>query len=114
MKSSIKLTKMQGCGNDFVILNYEEFKKIELDMPVVAKKLCDRNFGIGADGLIIPNLDTEDADIGWFFYNSAWLSRYLSKPFVAHSKSFSASLFSIISFITISWSKIGVKYENDF
>ena len=66
----IKITKMQGCGNDFVILEYEEFKKMSCEMSEAAKKLCDRNFGIGADGLIIPNTQTEDTDIGWFFYNS--------------------------------------------
>ncbi len=66
----IKITKMQGCGNDFVILDYEEYKKMNLSMPEVAKKLCDRHFGIGADGLIIPNTNEENADIGWFFYNS--------------------------------------------
>lgn len=67
---TIKITKMQGCGNDFVILDYEEFKKMNCEMSEAAKKLCDRNFGIGADGLIIPNIQTEDTDIGWFFYNS--------------------------------------------
>jgi len=71
----IKITKMQGCGNDFVILDYEDYQigvkeKIWNDMSFAAKKLCDRNFGVGADGLIIPNTDTEGADIGWFFYNS--------------------------------------------
>ena len=66
----IKITKMQGCGNDFVILDYEEFKKMNCSMADAAKKLCDRNFGVGADGLIIPNLETDDTDIGWFFYNS--------------------------------------------
>jgi len=71
----IKLTKMQGCGNDFVIMNLEDYQQgIEenrwIDMSDAAKKLCNRNFGIGADGFIIPNLHTEDADIGWFFYNS--------------------------------------------
>ena len=71
----IKITKMQGCGNDFVIIKYEEYQKgVEekrwADMSEAAKKLCNRNFGIGADGLIIPNLNTENADIGWFFYNS--------------------------------------------
>ena len=70
-----KFSKMQGCGNDFVIMEYEEYlkgideKKWE-DIPQAAKKLCDRNFGIGADGLIIPNKNVKDSDIGWFFYNS--------------------------------------------
>ena len=67
---SVKITKMHGCGNDFVILDYEEFKKLNLPFSEAAKKLCDRHFGIGADGLIIPNLNTDEADIGWFFYNS--------------------------------------------
>ena len=67
----IKITKMQGCGNDFVILDYEEYKKGKwTDISEAALKLCDRHFGIGADGLIIPNLNTDDTDIGWFFYNS--------------------------------------------
>lgn len=66
----IKFTKMQGCGNDFVIVDYDEFKKSELQMNEFAKKLCDRHFGIGADGLIIPDTNCETADIGWFFYNS--------------------------------------------
>ena len=67
---SIKITKMQGCGNDFVILDYEEYKKTGLELPELAKRLCNRNFGIGADGLIVPNTNCETADIGWFFYNS--------------------------------------------
>ncbi len=67
----IKLTKMQGCGNDFVILDYYEFVKSGwTDMSETAIKLCDRHFGVGADGLIIPNQKAEGADIGWFFYNS--------------------------------------------
>lgn len=70
----IKITKMQGCGNDFVILDFEEYKKTSLDMSELAKKLCDRNFGVGADGMIIPNLNSEtyknEADISWYFYNS--------------------------------------------
>lgn len=68
----IKLTKMQGLGNDFVVLDYAEYEKTNLSMPELAKKLCDRNFGVGADGMIIPNLSpsNKSADIGWYFYNS--------------------------------------------
>lgn len=66
----IKVTKMQGCGNDFIIIDYEEYKKSGFTMDKLAKKLCDRHFGIGADGMIIPDSKTGNADIGWFFYNS--------------------------------------------
>jgi len=63
-------TKMQGLGNDFVILDYEEYKKTNIEPDKLAVKLCDRHFGIGADGLIIVNPETKNTDIGWIFYNS--------------------------------------------
>ena len=36
---TIKITKMQGCGNDFVVLDYSEFEKSGLTMSELAKKL---------------------------------------------------------------------------
>lgn len=69
--NTIKVTKMQGCGNDFAVVDYEEYKKTGLEMSEFAKKICDRHFGIGADGLIIPDLSKNyDTDIAWYFYNS--------------------------------------------
>lgn len=79
--NKIKVTKMQGLGNDFVILDYPEYEKTNLPMSDLAKEICDRNFGIGADGMIIPNLKPQAQtyhddgrafvpDIGWYFYNS--------------------------------------------
>jgi diaminopimelate epimerase len=68
--ANIKFTKMNGLGNDFIILDYEEYKKTNLPADKLALKLCNRNFCIGADGLIIINKATEKADISWIFYNS--------------------------------------------
>lgn len=68
--AGINFTKMQGLGNDFVILDYDEFVNANKSAEELAVKLCDRNFGVGADGLIIVNPNTKDTDIGWFFYNS--------------------------------------------
>ena len=68
--TTINITKMQGCGNDFVILDYDEYEKSGLSMEKLAQKLCDRHFGIGADGMIIPDISVDGADIGWYFYNS--------------------------------------------
>lgn len=69
---TIKLTKMQGCGNDFVIIDFQEYEKTGMEMSELAKKVCDRNFGVGADGMIIPkfNPENKEADISWYFYNS--------------------------------------------
>lgn len=43
--------KMQGAGNDFVFI--EDFNYEIKDECNLAKKLCDRHFGIGGDGLVI-------------------------------------------------------------
>ena len=43
-------------------LDFDEFLKIDLSMSDFAKKICHRNFGIGADGLIIPKIDEKNAD----------------------------------------------------
>ncbi len=69
--NEIRITKMHGCGNDFVFMNYDEFVKTEMNLEDLSKKLCDRHFGIGADGLIIPiPYNGDDADIEWRYYNS--------------------------------------------
>lgn len=45
-------TKMQGNGNDFVVI--EDFDNIYLNFEQeLAKKLCDRHFGIGGDGILL-------------------------------------------------------------
>ena len=51
----MKLIKAQVLGNDFLVLSQEEAKKIE-DLNTFSRQVCDRHFGIGADGLIITSL----------------------------------------------------------
>ncbi len=49
--TTLRFRKMHGCGNDFVMVDAFGGALPE-DMPAVAVRLCDRNFGIGADGVI--------------------------------------------------------------
>ena len=67
---TLKFTKMQGLGNDFVVVDESELEKIKISRPELAVKLCDRRFGIGADGLMIIIPKGTDTDFEWDFYNS--------------------------------------------
>lgn len=65
--AAMKFVKYQGTGNDFVVVDNRSdwFPKSDLDL---VRKLCDRKFGIGSDGLILLNNSSEfDFDMG--FYN---------------------------------------------
>lgn len=68
--NSLKFTKMQGIGNDFVVLDEKELEKTSLTRPELAQKLCDRTFGVGADGLFIVLEKAQETDFEWDFYNS--------------------------------------------
>lgn len=65
---NIHFYKYQGTGNDFIILDNREKKYNALNVEQVAY-LCDRRFGIGADGLILLNLH-QDYDFEMIYYNS--------------------------------------------
>lgn len=47
----MKFTKMHGLGNDFVVV--EDFDLRLKNVDRLARRLCHRNFGIGADGLVV-------------------------------------------------------------
>ncbi len=50
----IRFYKWQGTGNDFIILDMRD-KKIGEPSSAIIKNICDRHFGVGADGLMILN-----------------------------------------------------------
>ena len=63
----MKFTKMQGCGNDFVLMSGIE-EEAE-DRGALAVRVSDRHFGVGSDGLIF--LDPSDvADFKMDMYNT--------------------------------------------
>ena len=65
----MKFAKMQGCGNDYVYINgFEE--KIDPDKkPELVRKLSERHFGIGSDGVIFIN-PSDIADFEMEMYNA--------------------------------------------
>lgn len=63
----MKFWKMEAAGNDFVIFDGRH-RKIE-NINELAKKLCDRHFGVGADGILFCE-SSSIADIKMNYYNS--------------------------------------------
>jgi len=59
------VTKYSANGNDFVLI----IKKKKKDRSKLAKKLCHRQNGVGADGLVVL-VPHEEYDFEWEFYNS--------------------------------------------
>jgi len=64
---AIKFTKMVASGNDFVVLR-GDFKDASCNLPALARKFCDRKFGIGADGLLIVQ-PSRIATVGMRIFN---------------------------------------------
>lgn len=63
----MKFVKMQGCGNDYIYIDGS--KETVENKPEVVKKLSDRHFGIGGDGVIFIN-PSKIADFEMEMYNA--------------------------------------------
>lgn len=66
MPDQLAFTKMQGVGNDFVVIDGRD--RGDYDWSALAIEMCDRNMGIGADGLLVVD-STNFADIMMRMYN---------------------------------------------
>ncbi len=65
----LEFSKYQGLGNDFILLDNRHQKQPVLS-PEQAVKLCDRHFGIGADGVIFALPGENDTDYTMRIFNS--------------------------------------------
>ena len=61
--------KMQGAGNDFIIIDNMTLKISVEKLSQIAKKLCQRRVSIGADGFMVVDYPDGDADFKMLFYN---------------------------------------------
>ena len=64
----MKFTKMHGIGNDYIYVNCFE-EEIPADPAALSRRLSDRHFGIGSDGLILIR-PTENGDAMMDLYNA--------------------------------------------
>ncbi len=61
----MNFTKLQATGNDFILL---DARKMEQDWSKLARDMCHRQFGIGADGLILV-IDSDTANLKMRLFN---------------------------------------------
>ena len=64
----LRFTKMNGAGNDFVLLD-NRARDLSLTREQVAR-LCDRHRGVGADGVLVLERATNGADFRMRYYNA--------------------------------------------
>lgn len=65
----LKFSKYQGLGNDFLLVDNRGSSQLPIK-PHAAARLCDRNFGIGGDGVIFVLPATQGGDYGMRIINS--------------------------------------------
>ncbi len=65
----MEFCKYQGAGNDFVIADNMFLSISAADIPELAASVCDRRFGVGADGFVLAE-PSDSADVKMNFYNA--------------------------------------------
>ena len=63
----MKITKMQGLGNDYIYVNCLE-ETVE-DPEALSRRISDRHFGVGSDGLVLI-MPCEEADFRMRMFNA--------------------------------------------
>ncbi len=69
MSKDIPFYKYQGTGNDFVLIDQRQQQYIRREDKTSIEKMCNRHFGIGADGLILLQ-QHESADFEMVYFNA--------------------------------------------
>lgn len=65
----MRFTKMNGAGNDFILVENLHGELTQQQLSKLARTLCDRRMSIGADGLMSIVPAKADADFGMLFFN---------------------------------------------
>ena len=69
LRPALAFSKYQGLGNDFLLVDNRDSATPKAS-PAEAAALCDRNFGVGADGVIFVMPGEDGADFKMTIYNS--------------------------------------------
>ncbi|WDV44960.1 diaminopimelate epimerase [Clostridiaceae bacterium M8S5] len=68
---NIEFYKLQGLGNDFIIVDNRKYNLSDKELSTLASRVCKRKLSVGADGLMaVNNPVTEGTDFLMKFYNT--------------------------------------------
>ena len=68
--SEIRFMKVQGLGNDFLVISVDDVSALRAAREL-ARQMCDRNFGAGADGIVfVTRARHSDSDFATRIFNS--------------------------------------------
>jgi len=65
----MKFWKMHGLGNDFIVVDNRNEKVSDVEATELARKLCERRFSVGADGLLLVS-NSAVADVKMRIFNA--------------------------------------------
>jgi diaminopimelate epimerase len=65
----IEFYKMNGCGNDFIVIDNRDDLVSEPEMSRMVPRICRRRESVGADGVIFV-VPSKQYDFGWRFFNA--------------------------------------------
>ena len=68
--ASIRFTKMQGAGNDFIVVNNMELGLDPALFPAIAKRVCTHRVSLGGDALMVADFPQNGGDLRMRFYNA--------------------------------------------
>ena len=66
----MKFWKMNGAGNDFIVIDNRDGTVDAAQWPRIAQTLCERHLSVGADGLMVVERPTSGGDYRMLFFNS--------------------------------------------
>ena len=108
----LRFTKMEGCGNDYVYISGFEYELDPKQKPEIVKRLSDRHFGIGGDGVIFIN-PSETADFEMEMWNAdgtrgemcgngiRCVGKFVYDAGMTHEKEITVESFGKIKYLTL-------------
>ncbi|MFH1090595.1 MAG: diaminopimelate epimerase [Pseudomonadota bacterium] len=66
----LEFYKISGHGNDFVLVDNWDGQVAYADMPGMARTVCRRRLGVGADGMVFIEEGPPEVDFAWRFFNA--------------------------------------------